>query len=213
MEEGSGSNDHIDHPKAFFIFHNIRHVLPDYWAIPPMNDNPVEHLDSTYRHVVDVIFTSLLNFLGRLGGLYINLRGQGYLQIYSPRAFWDVDSFREMLREVLSDQHRVPQENDAIIWHNTNLQSLFSLIPQERRVIGCLLEDQYGNKQEIKIHDFLRFLVHPNENLVFVVGDFRNYRVLEEEIDQYVKVSDPGTPMNLCVRFICQECQRRWNLI
>lgn len=35
--------------------------------------------------------------------------------------------------------------------------------------IGCLLEDQYGNKQEIKIHDFLRFLVHPNENLVFVV--------------------------------------------
>ncbi|KAG7031448.1 hypothetical protein SDJN02_05488 [Cucurbita argyrosperma subsp. argyrosperma] len=91
--------------------------------------------------------------------------------------------------EVLSDQHRVPQENDAIIWHNTNLQSLFSLIPQERRVIGCLLEDQYGNKQEIKIHDFLRFLVHPNENLVFVVGDFRNYRVLEEEIDQYVKVN------------------------
>ena len=32
MEEGSGSNDHIDHPKAFFIFHNIRHVLPDYWV-------------------------------------------------------------------------------------------------------------------------------------------------------------------------------------
>lgn len=46
-----------------------------------------------------MIFTSLLNFLGRLGGLYINLRGQGYLQIYSPRAFWDVDSFREMLRK------------------------------------------------------------------------------------------------------------------
>lgn len=32
MEEGSGSNDHIDQPKAFFIFHNIRHVLPDYWV-------------------------------------------------------------------------------------------------------------------------------------------------------------------------------------
>lgn len=41
--------------------------------------------------------------------------------------------------EVLSDQHRVPQENDAIIWHNTNLQSLFSLIPQERRVIGTFI--------------------------------------------------------------------------
>lgn len=35
---------------------------------------------------------------------------------------------------------------------------------------GCLLDDHDGNRQEINIHDFLRFLVHPNENLIFVVS-------------------------------------------
>lgn len=41
--------------------------------------------------------------------------------------------------EVLSDQHRVPQENDAIVWHRTNLQALFNHFPRERRIIGTLL--------------------------------------------------------------------------
>lgn len=40
--------------------------------------------------------------------------------------------------EVLSDQRRVPQENDAIVWYRTNLQSLFNRFPQERRIIGNL---------------------------------------------------------------------------
>lgn len=38
--------------------------------------------------------------------------------------------------EVLSDQHRVPQENDAIVWHRTNLQTLFNHFPRKRRIIG-----------------------------------------------------------------------------
>lgn len=62
--------------------------------------------------------------------------------------------------EVLSDQRRVPQENDAIVWYRTNLQSLFNRFPQERRIIGNLF---ILCNDELKFHYFrTELIVHYN---------------------------------------------------